>query len=135
MENFRKAWREGAAPLISDEGLLALHRGLVENDKSLIHGATTSPPPLACTEGWKVEGACLLAYCGWKGDGLETVGEVEEYFARMAYEIDCKLGEPAGVRFILNPWDSADGENPAEVRKILLEEVEREINRRKEQTA
>ena len=83
MESWRKVWREGLAPLLSMEGLEALRHGLVMDDARLLQGATTTPPPLQCVQDWAVEGACALGYCGWQGDGLETVAEVEEFFARM----------------------------------------------------
>ena len=46
MESWRKVWREGLAPLLSDNSLRALRRALVEDDPRLIQGATTTPPPL-----------------------------------------------------------------------------------------
>jgi hypothetical protein len=61
-----------------------------------------------------------VAYTGL-AEGLETVGEVEEYFARMCCECDKALGEEAGARWFLNWWD----ETPrAEAVTGLLAEVE-----------
>src|SRR5436309_3373899 len=88
MESWRKVWREGLLPQLSTAGLDALRRGLRADDPRLLQGATTSPPPLQCVSEWPVEGACVLGYCGWQGDGLETVAEVEEFFARMCAEAD-----------------------------------------------
>ena len=48
MENWRKVWREGVAPLLSAAGLEALRRALVTDDGRLLQGATTTPPPLPC---------------------------------------------------------------------------------------
>lgn len=125
---WKKVFREGVAPLISDEGLLALRQALIEDDQRLIQGATTTPPPLMCVEDWPVEAACALGFVGWQGDGLETVGETEEFFARMAYEVDQRMGEPAAVRYWLNHWDDTP-------RELLfaqtLIEVGRELRRRK----
>jgi hypothetical protein len=127
MESWRKVWREGLVPLLSTEGLEALRQALVTDDSRLLQGATTTPPPLQCVQDWPVEGACALGYCGWQGDGLETVAEVEEFFARMCFEIDQRLGEPAGCRWFLNWFDETPRD---EMRAHLLAEVSRAIARR-----
>ena len=120
MESWQKVWRDGVAPLLSTPALEALRRALVEDDTRLVQGSTTTPPPLQCVQDWPVEGACALGFCGWQGDGLETVGEVEEFFARMCFEIDQRLGEPAGCRWFLNWFD----ETPRDaMRQDLLGEV------------
>jgi hypothetical protein len=116
MESWRKVWREGFAPVLSTTGLLALRRALIKDDKRLIQGHTTSPPPLMCVQDWPVEAACALGFCGWQGEGLETVGEVEEFFARSCFEVDQILGEPADCRHFLNYWDDTPrGEARAEL--------------------
>lgn len=120
-EAWRKAWRDGVAPLMSERALEALRQGLAADDPALVQGATTVPPPVACVQYWPCEGACAVGYAGWKGEGLETVGEVEEFFARLCFEIDKRLGEPAGCRWFLNWFDEAPRQ---EVRRELLAEVE-----------
>ena len=120
METWRKVWREGLAPHLSTAGLEALRQALIQNDSRLLQGATTSPPPLQSLQDWPVEGACVLGYCGWQGDGLETVGEVEEFFAQLCFEADLALGEPAASRWFLNWFDDTPRE---EVRNLLLAEV------------
>src|SRR5688572_13845434 len=92
MESWRKVWREGLAPQLSTAGLDALRHALLNDDSRLIQGATTSPPPLQCVQEWPVEAACGLGYCGWQGERLETVAEVEEFFARACFEADQRLG-------------------------------------------
>jgi hypothetical protein len=127
MESWRKLWREGVAPLLSTNGLGALKRGLATDDRRLLQGATTTPPPLACVQDWPVEAACLIGYAGWQAEGLESVGEVEEFFARMCFEIDNRLDEPAGCRWFLNWFD----ETPrADMRRLLLAEVNRALAER-----
>jgi hypothetical protein len=54
---------------------------------------------------WPVEAADFIAYAGWIGHGKDTVGEAEEYFARMCFDVDQAMGEPAGCRWALNWWD------------------------------
>ncbi len=127
MDSWRNVWRVGVAPLLSTEGLEVLRQALVNDDARLIQGATTTPPPLQCVQDWPVEAACGLGYCGWQGEGLETVAEVEEFFARMCFEIDQALGEPAAFRWFLNWFDDTPRE---EMRKELLIEVQRELARR-----
>lgn len=124
MESWRKVWREGLAPGLSTRALEALRHALLIDDPRLLQGATTTPPPLQCVEDWPVEGACGLGYCGWQGDRLETVGQVEEFFARACFEADRRLGEPAGCRWFLNWYD----ETPRpEMRRQLLAEVNRAL--------
>lgn len=127
MESWQKVWRMGLAPLLSVEGLEALQGALQSDDPRLMQGATTTPPPLQCVQDWPVEAACALGFCGWQGDGLETVAEVEEYFARMCFEVDQRLGEPAACRWFLNWFDDTPRN---EMRKLLLAEVQSELQRR-----
>ncbi len=129
MESWRKVWRDGVAPLLSNTALEALRRGLVSDDARLIQGATTTPPTLQCVQDWPVEAACALGYCGWQGDGLETVAEVEEFFACMCFEIDQRLGEPAGCRWFLNWFDETPRD---EMRRLLLAEVNRSLALRRD---
>jgi hypothetical protein len=127
MESWRKVWREGMAPQLSPAGLEALRRALLNDDARLIQGATTTPPPLACVQDWPVEAACVLGFCGWQGDQLETVAQVEEFFARACFEADQRLGEPAACRWFLNWYD----ETPrAEMRRQLFAEVNRALAQR-----
>src|SRR5215475_2752037 len=97
MESWRKVWREGVVPLLSTDSLEALRRGLLADDTRLVQGATTTPPPLPSVQDWPVEAACALGYCGWQGEGLGTVGEVEEFFAHLCFEVDARLGEPGAA--------------------------------------
>ena len=127
MESWRKVWRDAVAPLLGRAELEALAGALSRDDACLMQGGTTTPPPLRCVADWPVEAACALGLCGWKGLGLITVNDVEEYFARMCYEIDLRLGEPAGCRWFLNWFDETPRE---EMRQLLLAEVGRTLAQR-----
>ena len=127
MESWRKVWREGVEPLVSTEGLEALRQALVSDDARLLQGATTTPPPLMCVQEWPVEAACAVGFCGWQGDRLETVGQVEEFFARLCYDADRRLGEQAACRYFLNWFDDASRED---MRRDLLAEVELALDER-----
>lgn len=105
MESWRLVWREGFVPVISTAGLEALRDALYTDDPRLTQGSTTTPPPLMCVQDWPVEAACALGFCGWLGEGLKTVGEVEEFFARLCFEADQRLGAPAACRWFLNWFD------------------------------
>ena len=121
MENWRNVWRNGFVPVLSTSGLMTLREALRNDDLRLVQGATTSPPPLMCVQDWPVEASCALGYCGWLGDGLNTVGEVEEFFAKCCFEADERLGEPAACRWFLNWFDDTARD---EMRRELLAEVE-----------
>jgi len=128
MESWRKVWRDGLAPQLSVAALQALRGGLMNDDPQLLQGATTTPPPLQCVQDWSVEAACVLGYCGWHGDGLATVAEVEEFFAQACYEADQRLGEPAACRWFLNWYDDTPRD---EMRRLLLAEVNRTLAQRR----
>ena len=129
MESWRTVWRDGFAPVLALSGLEALRDALAGDDDRLTQGSTTTPPPLMCVQDWPVEAACAVGYCGWQGAGLETVGEVEEYFARCCFEADQRLGEAAACRWFLNWFDDTPRD---EMRDELLAEVERAIEDRSE---
>jgi hypothetical protein len=127
IDSWRKVWREGLAPQLSMAAVEALERALQEDDPRLLQGATTTPPPLQCVQDWPVEAACVLGYCGWQGEHLETVAEVEEFFARACFEADQRLGEPAACRWFLNWFDDTPRD---EMRRLLLSEVRRTLRQR-----
>lgn len=108
MESWRKVWRDGFAPAMSIEALEVLLVGLEKNDPAIVQGATTRPPPLMCVQDWPVEAADAIGFAGWKGEKLSTVGEVEEYSAKMCFEADQRLGQPAACRWFLNWFDDTE---------------------------
>ena len=85
MEKWRRIWREGLAPHLSRTGLLALQSTLRNDDRRLLQGATCYPPMLDVMRERAVQGACALGFCGWQGDGLRRVGEIEEFFHHLCY--------------------------------------------------
>lgn len=127
MEDWRKVWRQGVAPLLSTAGLAALGKALVNDDPRLLQGATTLPPPLQCALDWPVDAACAIGYCGWQGDGLNTVAEVEEFFSRVCYEAGVEIGQPHSIGLLLNWFDELPRE---EMRQLFLPEVQRALAQR-----
>lgn len=132
MENWQRIFREGIVPLVSTMGLEALAEALEADDPRLIQGATTSPPPLQCVQDWPVEAACALGFCGWQGEGLTTVAEVEERFAVICRDIDERMREPASCRYFMNFFDETPRD---EMRKLLLPEVRAAVAKRHSQEA
>jgi len=121
MESWRKVFREALAPQLSTPGLEALRMAMATDDARLLQGATCMPPPLNCTQDCPVEGACGIGYCAWQGDGVATVGEVEQFFSRICNEVDQHFGEPTACRWSLSFFD----ETPRyEMIRLLLPEVE-----------
>lgn len=127
MESWRHTFRAGIVPFLSTPGLRALEQALITDDPRLLQGKTTEPPPLQCVQDWPVEAACFVGYAAWQGDGLKTVGEVEEAFAKCLFDADQRLGEPAGVRWFLNPFDDWPRE---QMLASLLPEVQRALSLR-----
>ena len=127
MESWRMVWRDGFAPVLSTDGLERSGRPYAKTIRTSAKGATTTPPPLACNSERALEGCCSIGWCGWKGEKLETVGEVEEFFARSCFEADQLLGEPAACRWFLNWFDDTPRQ---QMRLELLAEVERTLEQR-----
>jgi hypothetical protein len=129
MEIWRKVWREAVAPLLSLEAIAALAGGLARDDARLLQGQTAAGYP----EEAPCRAACALGYCGWQGDGLETVAEVEEFFGQLCARINERYQEdPAACRWFLNWFDETPRE---EMRQELLAEVRLELERRAGQVA
>lgn len=130
MESWRTVWRVGVAPQLSVAGLEALAAALESDDPELLQAQTTDPPPGIRGDN-PCEGACLIGYAGWQGDGLTTAGEVEEFFAEACYRADQALKEPAGCRWLLNWFDETPRD---EMRRLLLPEVRLALAGRADET-
>lgn len=105
------------------DGLESLLVALVTDDKRLIQGTTSCPPPLMCVQDWPCEGSCALGWTFYKG-GDVTVGEVEEHFAAMCFQADQMIGEIAGSRWFLNWFDDTPRD---QMRRELIPEVIRAV--------
>ena len=127
MESWREAWRNGFAVVLPLDGLLSLRDALRDDDARLLQGATTKPPPLMCVQDWPCEGGDAISWTRYCGDASVTVGDVEEHFAKMCFDVDQKIGEPAACRWFLNWFDDTPR---AEMRRELVAEVELAIQAR-----
>jgi hypothetical protein len=121
LATWQQVWRRGIVPGLSTKGLQALKTALEDDDRCLIQGQTTEPEPLQRNLNEPVEAACAVSFAGWQGERLETVDEVEDYFARVCAEADQRLGEPAAVRYFFAWFDQAD-------RPVMLRELLAEVN-------
>lgn len=119
----KKCFVDGFVPVISTAGLQALRQACLTDDPRLSQGSTTTPPPLMCVQDWPVEAACALGFCGWQGEELTTVGEVEEYFALACFRAGEILGEPAACRHFLNWYDTTPRHHMRVVLASWCEEV------------
>lgn len=127
MEKWRRVWRHGLAPHLSRAGLRALQTALLLDDRRLLQGAVSSPPPLDALRGRPVNCACAIGLCGWQGEGLRNIGQVEDYFHRICEAADAVFHEPAACRFFLNWYDDTPR---ADMRRELLAEVTRALDER-----
>jgi hypothetical protein len=121
MPAWKKCWRDGIAPQLDQDALKALRRALLNDDRRLIQGATTSPPPLHCVSDWQVEAADAISFALWQGNGYATVGQLEEQFALVCMKASEALGDPTGCRWFLNWWDETDRKT---ARQALLVELD-----------
>lgn len=127
MESWKIVLRNGLFKILTKEQLLVGLEALKTDSPLLTQGSTTTPPPLMCVQDWPVEAACFLGFCGWKNpiNPLETVGQVEEFFAKCCFEMDQRLGEPAACRWFLNWFD----ETPRnQMREALIAEIEEHLS-------
>jgi hypothetical protein len=128
MESWKLVWKKGFLPNLTNAQLTILLHGLKNDSQRLLQGCTTTPPPLLCVHDWPCEAACGLGYILLETPGrAATVGEVEEFFARLCYDADEKLGEPAACRWFLNFWDDTPR---SELRGLMIAEIESNIAER-----
>jgi hypothetical protein len=124
VQTWVKIWREGVAPLLSTPGLEALRVALASDDPELLQGRNTKTDNELPDSDDECTGACPLGYVGWKGEPLETVGEVEVYFAALVETINVRAREPATASFFLQWVDDTPRD---EMRQALLIEVNRAL--------
>lgn len=110
MEKWRRAWRLGIMPLLSKKARDALHKAVKENSPDLIQGKSTVPD-IFCSDETKPEACCVLAYTGWRGEGLETVQEIMGYCKILVDHINRSLPHDVCVGDFVQWYDS----NPREV--------------------
>jgi hypothetical protein len=127
IEPWRRVWREGIAPLLSEKALEALQQALTNDDPRLIQGKTMVPPYWKSRQNAPVEAAGALAYCGWQGEGLETIGAVESFFLQLCIDIGLRLDEPMVSKCFIDWYDETPRQ---QMRTQLLSEVHRELLRR-----
>ena len=132
VSSWRYAWQHGVGPVLPGAGLTALKEALEKdspelwqpNIKSLDGINTTIPFLRRC----RVRQACAIEYCGWKGEGLKTQGELWDYCADICERAEELAGPFADDAFTW--WFCTTPRD--EMRRLLLPEVNRELARRVE---
>ncbi len=127
MENWRAIFREGLAPLLSDDALHALRAALEGDDARLLQGAAAHPWPTEAEPSPYVEAACPLGFALWQADRLETCAQVEVSFVRLAEAIDARMGDPLATWALTHAWDDPEREDAV---RAWHGEVMLEISRR-----
>jgi hypothetical protein len=120
MEKWRRVWREGFVPQLSTTSLQSLQQALTEDDPRLLQGTTCYPPLLDELKDEAVQAVCALGFCGWQGEGLNHVGEIDAFFQKLCDAADLNFTDPAACRFFLNWYDDTPRD---EMRQELLAEV------------
>lgn len=125
---WQHAVRHGLFPILDNAALHTLRRALASDDRRLVQGTCTIPPPMPYFADLDCEGADPIGFVGWQAEGLQTVGEVESYWARVCAEMDARLGEPGGCGHLITWLD----DTPRDVAfPALLAEVETALALRK----
>ena len=124
LEPWRKCWRIGFVPQMSERQLTALRVALEMDSPELVQGHTAIP---ICDGTAACEGACAVGYACWRGDGLVSTFQVYQRFAEVCFEADRLIADPAGCRWFLQWFDDTPRE---EVRRDLLGEIDAELARR-----
>lgn len=120
MELWQASWRKGFVPVLSRKALEALRDALVRDDPRLLQGSTTDPLPYLCMRRKPCEGGCAISFCGWQGEGIETVGKVDQFFIETCEKVCQDMREGVACRWFLNWFD----DTPRDVmRRELLPEV------------
>jgi hypothetical protein len=119
MEKWRKIWRTAIAKRLGTDALRVLQTALLKDDPRLIQGGTCSPPPMDQFRDCTICGGCIIGFAGWQTLGLQTVGEVHDYFHRVCDECGTE-DDPHAVRYFLN-W--ADDAPRREMRREMLAEI------------
>lgn len=126
MDLWEKVLRDGFLPAMSRPAVESLLEACRTDDPRLTQGSTTTPPPLMCVQNEQCQGACAVGFGGWQGEGHETVGDVEEYFARLCYECDKNIGEQAACRHFLTWFDDTPrAEALANLAIVLADHIEK----------
>ena len=91
MDSWRIVWRDGFGPVLFHGGAGGPPRCPEGRRPPLGAGRDDHAAPADVRAGLAGRGRVRPGLCGWLGEGLSTVGEVEEFFARACFEADERL--------------------------------------------
>lgn len=131
MEPWRKVWREGIAPQLTDAELSLLRDAIESNDRRLTQQQTTKPLPLEVNADSDCEGADILGYAAMVSSNKPTVRAVESSWMRLCERADDLLGNEDSLRDFIRWYDDVPRE---EMRRELLREVSNELTIRQATT-
>ena len=120
-------WEHGVAPQLDVYELAVLRDGLAADDRRILQGHTCDPMPLSAVMDWPCRAADPLGYPTLVLRSGATVREVEERFYQLCTTACDRLGDPAGIRPLLNAVDSW---SRPEMLANLLAAVDAELARR-----
>jgi hypothetical protein len=115
LDPWRAGWRAAAAS-IPLAGLQALELALEHDDEALMQTGTCYPPPTERWHGEPIEQADAIVLAGWRGLGLQTVGQAAQWFD------DLRLAAGRELTAFLAWYDKIPRD---EMRRALLPEVKR----------
>jgi hypothetical protein len=121
---WQRCLRDGFLPLIETQALVLLRDALEQDDPRIRQGATTSPAPFPVAHGDACLAACPLGFVGMAGEGVTTVGEVEQFFADLCEAADRRLGYRGACAVLLNHIDLTPRD---EMRAGMVAEIGREL--------
>jgi hypothetical protein len=79
LESWQRNWRMHIAPQLSTSGLNALAQALKNDDPRLLQSET-----FRMNNDRQLSAACVIGFCGWQGDQLQTTADVTDYFRRVS---------------------------------------------------
>lgn len=121
---WQRAFRDGIAPNLSDNELACLAEGIRNKDERIVNGCGIVPEPSPMNSAKTPTHADPVNYAIWVGNkDVQTVGDLEERSARVMFEADQILGQPAAVRYLLNWIDDNPLETTMPQLLALVEEI------------
>jgi hypothetical protein len=117
-------WREAWPALedhLSTAVLQAMLAGLEAEDVRLVQGITHLPTLATAPANAVPKCGCLVAYGLWIGEGLQTIGDIDERFSQVNRAV-------ASAYRVFGAWDAS--QDIAEARRLFLPVVRAAVRRR-----
>jgi hypothetical protein len=122
---WREAW-EDLEPHLSTPVLSAMLAGLESNDARIVQGVTHQPSLARAPSNAPPECGCLVAFGLWVGEGLETIGQIDQRFSQVNRAV------PTAYR-VFGAFDAS--QSIEEARRLFLPVVRAAVARRQREAA